>query len=45
MDPNAEVLYSVEQITVPDALPALMKEWGKAVLKEKPADIVAFSAA
>lgn len=37
-------LYSAEQITVPDALPQVLKEWTKEVIRANPADIIAWSA-
>ncbi|KAA0163779.1 hypothetical protein FNF31_02633 [Cafeteria roenbergensis] len=37
-------LYSAEQIRVPDALPDVIKQWTKAVIRAKPEDVVAWSA-
>lgn len=37
-------LYSAEQIRVPDALPDVIKQWTKAVIRAKPDDVVAWSA-
>jgi hypothetical protein len=41
---DSEPLYSAEQIKVPDALPEILKEWTKEVIRAQPADINAFSA-
>ncbi|KAJ1633224.1 hypothetical protein T492DRAFT_867010 [Pavlovales sp. CCMP2436] len=37
-------LYCAEQVRVPDTLEAVVRLWTKAVLRERPSDIVAFSA-
>jgi len=37
-------LYSAEQIRVPDSLPDVLKQWTKAVIREAPEDIHAWSA-
>jgi hypothetical protein len=42
---DMEPLYCAEQIKVPDGLPELMKEYTKAVVREAPADLNAWSAA
>jgi hypothetical protein len=41
---DSEPLYCAEQIKVPDALPEVLKEWTKEVIRAQPADINAFSA-
>jgi hypothetical protein len=41
---DSEPLYSVQQIKVPDALPDILKEWTKEVIRANPADIIVWSA-
>jgi len=41
---DIEPLYCAEQIKVPDGLPDLLKEYTKAVIREQPQDINAWSA-
>lgn len=41
---DQEPLYSAEQIAVPDALPQILKDWTKEVIRASPQDIIAFSA-
>lgn len=41
---DAEPLYCAEQIQVPEALPDVLKQWTKAVIRAAPEDLVAFSA-
>ena len=43
-DPNAEVIFSAEQIVVPPGLTALAQAWVKEVMRVNPPSIVAFSA-
>lgn len=40
MDP----IYTAEQIVIPDALPSVLREWSKAVLRAQPADLLVYSA-
>lgn len=41
MDVNR--IFSAEQIAVPPALPQVLKDWTKAVIRENPTDLLAFS--
>jgi hypothetical protein len=41
---DVEPLYCAEQIHVPEGLPDLLKEYTKAVIREQPADVTAWSA-
>jgi hypothetical protein len=41
---DVERLYSAEQISVPPALPTIIKNWTKEVIRTNPSDIIAFSA-
>jgi hypothetical protein len=41
---DIEPLYCAEQISVPESLPDVLKRWTKAVIRENPVDIVAWSA-
>lgn len=36
-------IFSAEQITVPDDLPSILKNYSKEVIKANPADIIKFS--
>lgn len=38
-------MYCAEQVLIPPDLESVVRKWTKAVLKERPSDIVAFSAA
>ncbi|KAG8470142.1 hypothetical protein KFE25_008563 [Diacronema lutheri] len=38
------LIYCAEQVLIPDDLEAVVRLWTKAVLKERPSDIIAFSA-
>jgi len=38
-------IYSAEQISVPPALPGILKAWTKEVIRANPQDIYGFSAA
>ncbi|CAG9323310.1 unnamed protein product [Blepharisma stoltei] len=37
-------LFSAEQISVPEELPLILKNYSKEVIRNNPADIIAFSA-
>ena len=41
---DAVPLYSAEQITVPESLPRLLKEYAKEAIRAAPADLLAWSA-
>jgi hypothetical protein len=41
---DSEPLYCAEQIRVPDALPEILKEYTKEVIRANPTDIHAWSA-
>lgn len=43
MDVNR--IFSAEQIAVPPALPQVLKDWTKAVIRDNPTDVLAFSLA
>lgn len=43
-DIREQRIYCAEQIVVPDDLPNILKHYSKAVIKENPPNIVAFSA-
>lgn len=43
-DIREQRIYCAEQIVVPDELPNILKHYSKAVIKENPPNIVAFSA-
>lgn len=43
-DVREQRIYCAEQIVVPDELPNILKHYSKAVIKENPANIIAFSA-
>lgn len=43
MDPNADVLFSAEQIQVPSELPQMLKEFAKEILRKKLADKAAIA--
>ena len=42
-DVKEKRIFCAEQIQVPDALPELLKNYSKAVIRNNPQDIVAFS--
>jgi hypothetical protein len=42
---DIEPLYCAEQIKVPVGFPELLKEYTKAIIREQPADVNAWSAA
>ena len=43
-DVTEQRIYCAEQILVPDDLPNILKHYSKAVIRENPSNIVAFSA-
>lgn len=43
-DVREQRIYCAEQIVVPDELPNILKHYSKAVIRENPENIVAFSA-
>jgi hypothetical protein len=38
-------IFAAEQISVPEELPGILKNYSKEVIKNNPSDIIAFSAA